>query len=86
MAILTLLWIPPLAVGVKLLNTDGCVYATNNKVGFGGLFGDHRGQWLLRYYGKLSCKSSLEAEIWAIYCGLTITSEKVMPISQSNPT
>lgn len=30
-------WSPPLAVGVKL-NTDGCVYAYNNKAGFGGLF------------------------------------------------
>lgn len=44
--------------------------------GYGGIFRDHRGQWLLGYYGKQECSSSLETEIWGIYRGLTIMLEK----------
>lgn len=61
--------------GVKL-NTDGCFYESNGKAGFGGLFRDHDGQWLLGFYGKLTCDSSLETEIWGIYRGLTIMLER----------
>lgn len=68
-------WIPPFTAGDKL-NTDGCLYESNRKVGFGGLFRDHVGMWLLGYYGKLNCNSRLETELWGIYRGLTIMLEK----------
>lgn len=61
--------------GVKL-NTDGCMYLTNDKAGFGGLFRDHMGKWLLGYYGKIRSTSSLETELVGIYRGLTIMHEK----------
>ncbi|KAI8536063.1 hypothetical protein RHMOL_Rhmol10G0226800 [Rhododendron molle] len=54
-------WLLPLPGQVKL-NTDGCFYDFNNKFGFGGVFRD----------SKASSNCSLEAEILAIYRGLTI--------------
>lgn len=63
-------WSPPIVDGVKL-NTDGCLYESTKKAGYGGLFGNHQGQ-CYGYYGKLECNSSLETEIWAIYRGRTI--------------
>jgi len=59
-----------------MVNTIGCVYESNGKAGFGGLFRDHEGKWLLGYYGKLNSVSVLEAEFWGIYRGLTIMFEK----------
>lgn len=43
-----------LPTGVKL-NTDGCRYGSTGKAGFGGIFRDHKGIWVLGNYGKLSC-------------------------------
>lgn len=68
-------WIP-LSTGNVKLDTDGWWYETNGKGGFGGIFRDQKGDWILGYYGKLTCDSSLEAEIWGIYRGLTIILEK----------
>lgn len=68
-------WCPPITARVKL-NTDGCMYLTNDKAGFGGLFRDHMGKWLLGYYGKIRSTSSLETELVGIYRGLTIMHEK----------
>ncbi|KAL7239716.1 hypothetical protein ACSBR2_005572 [Camellia fascicularis] len=45
------------------LNTDGS---------FGGLIRDERGAWVCGYYGKLQPRTSLEAELWALYKELTI--------------
>lgn len=59
-----------------MVNTNGCVYESNGKAGFGGLFRDHEGKWLLGYYGKFNSVSVLEAELWGIYWGLTIMFEK----------
>ncbi|KAI8545912.1 hypothetical protein RHMOL_Rhmol07G0074100 [Rhododendron molle] len=64
-----------LTAGVKL-NTNGCLYESTTKAGFGSLFRDHRGIWILGYYGKLGTSSVLETEIWGIYRGLTIMLEK----------
>ncbi|KAG5564215.1 hypothetical protein RHGRI_000421 [Rhododendron griersonianum] len=58
------------------LNTDGCWYESNSKLGFGGLFRDSKGNWILGFFGKLVCDSSLEVELWAIYRGFTIILEK----------
>ncbi|XP_058189471.1 uncharacterized protein LOC131307071 [Rhododendron vialii] len=60
------------------LNTDGCFYESTNTAGFRGVIRDSSGNWILGYYGKATCTSSLEVEIWAIYRGLTIILEKGM--------
>ncbi|KAG5515273.1 hypothetical protein RHGRI_036347 [Rhododendron griersonianum] len=43
------------------LNTDGCWYEANGRGGFGGLFRDHNGDWIMGYYGKGAFTSSLES-------------------------
>ncbi|KAI8558233.1 hypothetical protein RHMOL_Rhmol04G0074400 [Rhododendron molle] len=62
--------------GIIKLNMDGCWYESNGKAGFGGLFRDAKGDWILGFFGKLNCESSLEAELWGIYKGLQIILEK----------
>lgn len=54
------------------LNTDGCWYESNGKGGFGGLFRDHKGDWIMGFYGMRYFPWSLEAEIGSIYKGLEI--------------
>ncbi|KAI8546611.1 hypothetical protein RHMOL_Rhmol07G0132400 [Rhododendron molle] len=44
--------------------------------GFGGLFRDHKGDWIMGYYGMRTFSSSLEAEIWSIHKGLEIILER----------
>lgn len=68
----------PYEGGPIKLNTDGCWNKDNHKAGFGGLFRDSNGKWMLGYYGKLASKSILIAELWAIYRGLTIIQEENM--------
>lgn len=70
-------WVPPCAGKIKL-NTDGCWYESNRNTGFGGLLRDVSGDWILGYFGKAVCESSLKAEIWGIHGGLTIILEKSM--------
>lgn len=64
-------WVSP-PTGTLKLNTDGCWYASNGKAGFGGIFRNEHGGWVLGYYGKMVAQSSLATEIWSIYRGLTI--------------
>ncbi|CAL5419769.1 unnamed protein product [Camellia sinensis] len=59
------------------LNTDGC-RRMGGEGGFGGLIRDERGTWVCGYYGKLHSGTSLEAELWAIYKGLTVILQKGM--------
>lgn len=61
---------------VLKLNTDGGWYDKDRAVGYGGLFRDAQGEWCLGFYGRLTCSTSLEANIWGIYKGLTIILEK----------
>lgn len=68
-------WSPPCTAGVKL-NTDGCWMENRKLAGYGGIFRDHQGHWLLGYFGKQDCSTILEVEIWGIYRGLTIMLEK----------
>lgn len=67
--------VTPCTSSIKL-NTDGCWYESKGKGGFGGLFRYSRGYWILGFFGKLLCDSSLKAELWGIYRGLTIILEK----------
>ncbi|CAL5338693.1 unnamed protein product [Camellia sinensis] len=68
-------WCCP-TVGKLKLNTDGCLKGNPWQAGYGGLLRDEAGTWIWGYYGKLGHCSSLEAEIWAIYKGLTILFQK----------
>lgn len=68
-------WFPPSTGNIKL-NTDGCWYESTRKAGFGGIFRDDKGSWILGYHGKTAARSSLETEIWSIYKGLTIILER----------
>lgn len=70
-------WEFPCARDVKV-NTDGCWDKSNDKAGFGEVFIDCAGDWVLGFYGTINSKSSLEAEFWAICRGLTTILEKGM--------
>ncbi|XP_058223163.1 uncharacterized protein LOC131332870 [Rhododendron vialii] len=68
-------WSNPTIGNIKL-NTYGCWYDSNGIGGFGGLFRNHLGDWIMRYYGKRRFNSSLEAELWSIHKGLEIILER----------
>ncbi|CAL5437935.1 unnamed protein product [Camellia sinensis] len=68
-------WCCPTA-GKPKLNADGYSKGDPGQAGYGELLRDETGTWLLGYYGTLGHCSSLEAEIWAIYRGLTILFRK----------
>ncbi|KAF5933818.1 hypothetical protein HYC85_029989 [Camellia sinensis] len=58
------------------MNTDGSSKGDPGDGGFGGLIRDERGMWLCGYFGKLTNCTCIEAEILALYRGLTIAFEK----------
>lgn len=62
--------------GCLKLNIDGCARGDPVEGGFGGLFKNEDGEWVCGFYGKLWSCTSLEAELWRIYRGLTIALEK----------
>ncbi|KAL7204967.1 hypothetical protein ACSBR2_017983 [Camellia fascicularis] len=64
-------WCLP-SIGKLKLNTDGCFKRDPSQAGYGGLLRDEVVTWIWGYYGKLRHYSSLEAELWAIYRGITI--------------
>lgn len=72
-----LYWKFPIAGKVKL-NVDGCWYDADmvNRAGFGGIFRDCVGAWILGFYGKCNTPTCHEAELKAIYEGLKIIREK----------
>ncbi|KAL7213242.1 hypothetical protein ACSBR2_015867 [Camellia fascicularis] len=63
-------WTCPPSSTLKL-NTDGC-YRMARPGGFRGLIRGETGEWICGFYGKLATCTSLKAELWAIYKGLTI--------------
>ncbi|KAF5933851.1 hypothetical protein HYC85_030022 [Camellia sinensis] len=58
------------------MNTDGCSKEDPGQAGYGGLLRDETGTWIWGYFGKLGHCTSLEAELWDIYRGLTILFQK----------
>lgn len=66
------------SAGETRINSDECWYNFDNRTDFGNVFHDRTGAWILDFYRKLACNSNFEAEIWAIYRGLTIILEKGM--------
>lgn len=69
------IWFAPLAGSLKL-NTDGCSKGDPGQAGYGGLLRDEVGTWLWGYHGYLGSCTSLEAELWGLYRGLTIIMQK----------
>ncbi|GMP39345.1 hypothetical protein CsSME_00010214 [Camellia sinensis var. sinensis] len=57
------------------MNIDGC-RRVGGEGGFGGLLRDERGAWVCGFYGKMQMGTNLEAELWALYKGLTILLQK----------
>ncbi|GMP31341.1 hypothetical protein CsSME_00005597 [Camellia sinensis var. sinensis] len=57
------------------MNIDGC-RRVGGEGGFGGLLRDERGAWVCGFYGKMQMGTSLEAELWALYKGLTVLLQK----------
>lgn len=68
-------WCFPIA-GTLKLNTDGCSKGDPGQAGYGGLLRDEASTWVWGYYGYLGHCSAVEAELWAIYRGLTILFQK----------
>ncbi|GMP90230.1 hypothetical protein CsSME_00041449 [Camellia sinensis var. sinensis] len=62
--------------GTLKLNVDGCSKGNPGQAGYGGLLQDETGTWIWGYYGNLGHCSGVEAELWAIYRGLTILFQK----------
>ncbi|CAL5396480.1 unnamed protein product [Camellia sinensis] len=58
------------------LNTNGYSKGDPGQAGYGGLLRNVTGTWLWGYYGKLGHYTNVEAELWAIYKGLTILFQK----------
>ena len=65
---------PP--AGVIKLNTDGSFVASSNRAGYGGVFRDEKGEWMLGYYGFIGNNYVLNAEMWSIHQGLKIAKER----------
>ncbi|KAL7234481.1 hypothetical protein ACSBR1_017981 [Camellia fascicularis] len=61
-----------LLFGSIKLNSDGCLQERSGIGGFKGLFRNEKGAWISGYYGRLEKSTSLKAELWAVYKGLTI--------------
>ncbi|CAL5338789.1 unnamed protein product [Camellia sinensis] len=68
-------WSCPIAGKLKL-NTDGSSKGDPGQAGYGGLLRDEAGTWVWGFYGYLGSCTSLEAELWSIYRGLTIIIQK----------
>ncbi|PWA50939.1 ribonuclease h protein [Artemisia annua] len=60
------------------LNTDGSSIGSPGPSSFGGLIRDSKGTWVCGYMGNITTRwcTSLEAEIWSVYRGLCLISDK----------
>lgn len=64
--------------GKLKLNTDGSSRGNPGPAGYGGVFREERGFWVLGFYGKLDDCTSLEAELWGIFRGLELVQSQGM--------
>lgn len=60
------------------LNTDGSSKGNPGPAGFGGVFREERGHWVIGFYGRLEDCTSLEAELWGIFRGLEMVKSQNM--------
>lgn len=58
-------WHPPIIDCVKI-NTDGAWKSSSQKAGCGGVFRDHRGNFMGAYSSNLDIPSSIAAEVMAV--------------------
>lgn len=58
--------------GKLKLNTDGSSRGNPGPAGYGGVFREERGYWVLGYLGRLEDCTSLEAELWGLFRGLEL--------------
>ncbi|WJX71286.1 hypothetical protein P8452_55294 [Trifolium repens] len=68
---LLVIWSPPYEYQVAL-NVDGSSYGNPGWAGYGGLFRDHEGSWILGFSGPVSFADGLEVELLAIHNGLML--------------
>lgn len=62
-------WTYP-GIGKLKLNKDGSREGNPYPAGFGGVFTEERGYWVLGFLGgRLEACTSLEAEFWGIFRG-----------------
>lgn len=64
--------------GKLKLNTDGSSKGNPGPAGFGGVFREERGHWVIGFYGRLEDCSSLEAELWGLFKGLEMVKSQNM--------
>ncbi|GLT57157.1 hypothetical protein SLA2020_301450 [Shorea laevis] len=68
-------WTKPPSRFIKL-NTDGSVISNSGMAAAGGLFRDHKGNWILGYARNIGRTSCLAAGIWALRDGLQLAVNK----------
>jgi len=65
--------------GTSALNTDGCPKGNPGPASIIGIIRDDRGVWIFGYFGKIPDTTSLEAELWSIFKGLSLVRERRIP-------
>nr|XP_016432746.1 PREDICTED: uncharacterized protein LOC107759347 [Nicotiana tabacum] len=68
-------WLKPTCNHIKL-NTDSSFNEETSTCGFGGLFGDNNGKWVLGFQGSLPGLSLLHAELMALKTSLYLAMEQ----------
>ncbi|XP_057418024.1 uncharacterized protein LOC130712203 [Lotus japonicus] len=68
-------WKPP-PEGCVSLCVDGSFKSETECMGWGGIFRDSQGQWLLRFHGYQSGGNTLQPEAFALEHGLQVAWEK----------
>lgn len=64
-------WKPP-DRGTITLNTDRAFHATTHKAGFGGVFRNHKGEWIMGYAGHYQASNVIDIELMALLRGLQL--------------
>ena len=78
-----LVWNPPAQEWVKL-NVDGSMNPDSGSIAAGGVFRDHKKNWLGGFALNKGVGSAIEAEVWGIFEGLKIAWKAVkFPLSSS---
>ena len=54
------------------LNTDGAFKSTSGMTSVGGIIRDADGRWASRFALNIELGSSMLAELWGVYQGLTL--------------
>ncbi|OIT20001.1 hypothetical protein A4A49_61151, partial [Nicotiana attenuata] len=63
---------PPPSMGIIRLNTDGALNSNKSQAGFGGVFRNHKGDWVMGYTGHHQLSNVIDIELMALLRGLQI--------------